>query len=219
MKGADMPKREYGEFAPVAADWSPEVSAPTRARPAVMRSISLLAFDPGGTTGWSLMELPLKYNGDIIFHAPFQKIIAIGSKSWHHGQINCSDENAAFWQIGRLLNKAKDAAVITERFILAAQRSEKSDTLLAPVRLNSLIEHHLWRQGRPLFSQTTGVVKPAFRDDRMKHFKVYTSEGGLEHARDADKHLLYFIKRCLGKERKAQVLRELAWPYHFGSNK
>jgi hypothetical protein len=213
-----LPPRYYGQFAPANVDWYP----PERKRviaPASNDSVGLLAFDPGGTTGWSLMTLPREIDGRNIFDHEFKQIIVAGHGTWEHGQINCTEsEDEGFYAIRKLIDLASHAAVITERFILAKNRNEKQDTLLSPERLNALIKHHLWCKGRELFGQTTGVVKPAMTDARLRHFKVFTSKGSLNHARDADRHLLYFIKRCMTSAPRHEIVRHKAWPHIFGEN-
>jgi len=180
-------------------------------------TLSLLAFDPGGTTGWSLMTLPVKINGlSTLEELDFRALLNQSKRyGWSHGQIDCSDEEFGIWQIGKILDQWSHAAIITEQFILMSGRSEKSATLLTPERLNSHIKYMMWRLAKPVFQQTAGMVKAPINDARLKVYECYTSEGGLEHARDADRHLLFYLKRVMGKDIKARRMRAKAWPHIY----
>jgi hypothetical protein len=168
--------------------------------------LPLIAFDPGGTTGWSLIVLPveafeLKDISKILQHARF----------WRHGQVDCFDvNNGAFVLRKNLIDQWPTAALVFEKFQLYSG-SRKVD--LTPVELNAILGHHLWIKRRAMHFQQPSMAK-RMNDARMKDLKVYVREGGLEHARDADRHVVMMIRRCM--ENKGW--KERLWPHVFANN-
>ena len=175
----------------------------------------ILAFDPGGTTGWSLCVLPTQWGTQSIFTMP-QDVILRSKVHWYHGQIDCilSEDHGVHHMI-RLIEEWPHAAIVVEDFILRPHNHETSRDLLSPVRITAKIEHHLWRNNRKMWLQTPAQAKTVSSDDRLKAWGVYTKEGGLQHARDADRHVILFLRRCMGV--KGTATRNVAWPHLFES--
>lgn len=176
--------------------------------------LPILAIDPGGTTGWSLLVLRKKWCGDKdIFSWPFDVIIK-HKLIWEHGELNCRDyENEGSYQIGKLIDNWPSAVVVIEDFILRSDRREKTRDLLSPVRITAKIESHLWTKGRKVLLQSPSQAKSAITDDRLRYWGFYNSKGGLVHARDADRHALLFLRRCMGAN--GLGLRTTAWPHIY----
>lgn len=188
-------------------------SKPRKQFPAPPDTASILAFDPGGTTGWSLLVLPRNWGNQNTFAMP-QDVILRNKIRWHHGEIDCIvSEDQAVRHINKLIDQWPGAAIVVEDFILRPHRNEMSRDLLSPVRITAKIEHHLWRYNRKMWLQTPAQAKSVSSDDRLKAWGVYTSSGGLQHARDADRHVMLFLRRCMGS--KGIALRNVAWPHLF----
>lgn len=168
--------------------------------------LPLMAFDPGGTTGWSFICLPLeafvlKDISKILQHARF----------WKHGQVDCSDVNRGAFVIRKnLIDRWPTAALVFESFQIYPG-GRKVD--LTPVEFNAIVGHHLWIRKRTRHWQQPSMAK-RMTNERMKDLKVYTRVGGLEHARDADRHVVMTIRRCL--ENKG--MKERLWPHEFANN-
>lgn len=166
---------------------------------------NLCAFDPGGTTGWSVMSV----HPDALVEDDVKVLENI--EHWAHGQFS-GDEDKITQQMLELLEAWPDAVVVIEDFILRAYR--KDDDLLSPVRITSKLEFGL--QFWPglygvvprIFKQQPSLAKSAVTDDRLREWGMYEREGGEEHARDADRHSLTFLRRAKESER----LRKVAWP-------
>lgn len=173
----------------------------------------ILAFDPGGTTGWSLLVLPKRWGTSISLSMP-QDVILRSKVRWHHGQIDCSiNEDSGVHHLIKLIDEWPSAAIVVEDFILRPHRNEMSRELLSPVRITAKIEHHLWKNRRKMWLQTPAQAKTVGSDERLKAWGVYTREGGLQHARDADRHVMLFLRRCMGN--KGIATRNVAWPHLF----
>ena len=110
-----------------------------------------------------------------------------------------------------LIDTWPSAVVIIEDFIL--QKLNKGRDLLSPVRIGSKIEYQLYKQGRTVQWQLPAAAKTTVSDARLKELQLYDSRGGFEHARDADRHVVLFIRRCLGIHSLLKELRHKAWPH------
>ena len=97
--------------------------------------LPILAFDPGGHTGWSLLRLNLKapdFTGDnkCVFTDPksyttgYAFTNRLSRIHWEHGEIDCSEyehsgkENKGVYDCMSLIDTWPSAVVIIEDFIL-----------------------------------------------------------------------------------------------------
>lgn len=172
--------------------------------------LPLIAFDPGGTTGWSLLVLPREINGIDIFSLPFGDILK-NRVIWEHGEIDCYEEDLGASAMMQLVQEYPNAGVVVEDFVLRADRFERSRNLLSPVRLTAKLEHYLWRTGRKMLLQQPSLAKTTVTDDRLKIWGCYVP--GMPHARDADRHIITFIRRCYGPQ--GFPLRHNTWTYAY----
>ena len=172
--------------------------------------VPILAVDPGGITGWSLLVLPKEHIGKDIWSCD-QRVLLNNKMNWFHGEIDCTkDELLGTYHLKKLIDEWPSAAVVMEGFQLRQMAVD-----LSPVRIIARIEDHLWRHGRPMFTQMP-AMKATANDARLKDWGVYTSSGGLQHARDADRHAMIFMRRLLeGNGRKHFEIREKAWPHIY----
>ena len=178
-------------------------------------ALPIITIDPGGTTGWSLLVLKREVLGRNVFDHPLEMILRSKMK-WDHGEIDCRQtEDQSVYSLRKLIDEWPSAAVVIEDFILRTQRREQSRELLSPVRITAKLEHHLWLCKRKMFLQQPAMAK-RMTDERLKQLGVYSREGGLQHARDADRHAIMFIRRCMDGA-KGVVLQEQSWPNVFSS--
>lgn len=181
---------------------------------------TIIAIDPGGTTGWSKINLRKEITKDGVRESIWKQNLDTilsdkGKLWWKHGQIDARGprENLAIYQLCEMIDETPGAAVVLEDFILRIDRREKSRDLLSPVRINAAIMQHLWRQNRRVILQQPALAKTTATDDRLKLWGVYVREGGLQHARDADRHIITFIRRCMNPT--DENVRRAAWPHHY----
>lgn len=167
--------------------------------------LALMTFDPGGTTGWSLIVLPRTD-----FRCSIESLLA-SQYLWLHGEVDCFDVNrGAFLLRKNLIDQWPTAALVFEKFQLYSG-GRKVD--LSPVELNAILGHHLWVRKRDRHWQQPSMAK-RMTNERMKDLNVYVREGGLEHARDADRHVVMMIRRCM--ENKGW--KERLWPHVFAND-
>ncbi|AKJ72389.1 hypothetical protein AU099_gp46 [Gordonia phage GTE8] len=187
--------------------------------------LNVVAFDPGGTTGWSIMRVDPKKLLDKTVR-PHETIL-----DWYHGEIDCgansgqisntaaaqgidlggsaSGEAAGVFMMERLIRlggRVPAATVVVEDFILRTQ-SKKRDAI-SPVRLISSLDTLLWmeRIAPEAAKQQPSEAETTITDERLKQWGFWVS--GSRHARDADRHALLFIRKV--REQRAKVFR--AWP-------
>ncbi len=125
------------------------------------------------------------------------------------GSLNPEGEGAGVRRLMVLIDNHPDAVIVIEDFIL--ERSEKSRDLLSAVRVTARLDQELWERGRRSFKQDRANAKGTMNNARLKEFGIYQIAGGLGHARDADRHAVYFLRRCQNKPQ----LRHEAWPHLF----
>lgn len=196
----------------------------------------VLAFDPGGTTGWCAMgvhrDVLLGASGpDDLLHKRLEIFeygqIDCGTRHGEtgigmhlgHGALNLPGENRGVNEMITLAMSPEyhDAVVVIEDFIL--ERSERSRDLLSPVRITSSFSFGLSQvasrehMGR-VFLQNRSLVKTTCTNDRLRRWALYDEHSG-DHARDATRHAYYFLRDCRGHDQKAQIKRHYAWDHFY----
>lgn len=129
--------------------------------------------------------------------------------------ISTTGESAGVSELLSLIETWPGAAVVTEDFIL--RKFDQGRDILAPVRVMEKFEFGLWVLGRDKqsFRQQPSMAKTTVTDQRLKNWGFYRRDGGLRHARDADRHAITFLRRC-SQGKAGRLLREKAWPHLYG---
>lgn len=183
----------------------------------------VIAIDPGGTTGWSMIsivpEVLIVDNAHIL-----DNII-----NHQHGQVDCGTrrgnldsslhpgisthgEFSGVYDLAKFIRSWPCAAVIIENFTLRQLRMDSD--LLSPVRVTAALGQRLWETGRDYHVQSPSDAKNVCTDDRLKEWGLYDATDGMKHARDADRHAILFLRKAKSNKR----LRELAWPHLYGED-
>lgn len=174
--------------------------------------VAVIAIDPGGTTGWSLMVLPPEALSD-----PDERILA-NIVQHKHGEVSSlqgksgdyeEGESIAVDDLWTLIEAWPEAAVVIEDFILNVRRRDRD--LLSPVRITSKITFLLWKNRRTWTKQSPSDAKNTCSDERLKKWGMYQRHGGLEHARDADRHALLLLRKAKASARD----RARIWPHLY----
>lgn len=182
---------------------------------------TVIAIDPGGTTGWSLISVhpesltapDASFLDNIFVHQHGQ--VDCGSHRGNlgtslHSGISTDGEFSGVYDLAKFIHQWPCASVVIEDFVLRTQRMDRD--LLSPVRVTSALGYSLWRKGRDYHVQSPADAKRTCSDDRLKQWHMYDSTGGLQHARDADRHAILFLRKAKAK----RAFRAKAWPHLYG---
>jgi hypothetical protein len=184
-------------------------------------SATVIALDPGGTTGWSLLsvhpqsltEPDADFLENIFDHQHGE--VDCGSHRGNlgtslHSGISTDGEFSGVYDLVKLIDSWPMAAVVMEDFVLRQMRMDRE--LLSPVRITAAIGYAIWRKGRDYHVQGPADAKRVCTDDRLKRWGMYDPYGGLRHARDADRHAILFLRKAKAKAN----FRANAWPHLYG---
>lgn len=182
---------------------------------------TVIAIDPGGTTGWSLISV---HPGCFV-----EKDAGVLSNIFvhQHGQVDCGThrgnygtslhtgistdgEFSGVFDLAKFIHAWPSAAVVIEDFTLNQFRRDRE--LLSPVRITAALGYCLWRHGRDYHVQSAGDAKRVCTDERLKNWGMYDPVGSLIHARDADRHALLFLRKC----KQSNEFRAVAFPHLYG---
>lgn len=173
---------------------------------------TVCAFDPGGTTGWSVMSV----HPDALIDP--EVLVLDNMLNWQHGQIQCNNErgkyspqfeNDGIDAIMAIIDAWPGALVVFEDFIMRTSRRDRET--LTPVRIIAACDHQLYRRGRFMHKQQPSEAKGTCSDTRMREWGLYERAGGMGHARDADRHAMLAIRKALSRA----GTRHLYWPYIY----
>lgn len=154
--------------------------------------LNVLAVDPGGMTGWSIMTTTVD---KVVNRSLSLEEMVV---TWRHGEIPSEGdfgEQVAVEVLVTLLDHvgSHSTTVVLENFV--PQRLDKSKAFLSPVRLNSAFEQLLFQE-QVSWTKQMPREKGAMDDNRLKAKGFY--ERGMGHARDADRHALLFLQKLQG---------------------
>jgi hypothetical protein len=163
-------------------------------------TVTCVWFDPGGTTGWAVVQVltEVYFGGGSLSVLPNVTYWATGELRGHEPE-QCAG-------MVTLVDQFHRVAVGTEDFVL--RRFSGDRALLAPVRLNAMLELALW-QHRPrmrLFMQSPADAKSVCTDARMLRWGYGLGDRS-PHERDALRHALLFLRRA----RERPMLARAAW--------
>lgn len=154
----------------------------------VLDGYQVIAFDPGGTTGWALFQVhPDAMGGD-----PDIPVIP-NIEWWTAGEFTGNLDDQCDEAV-ELINSWPNARLVSEAFILRQLNAD-----LAPVEMNAKMR---WAFRPRYFSmQQASMAMSTVTDDRQKSWGLWVP--GKPHARDGVKHAVTFLKR-----RKEAAVRE-----------
>lgn len=145
---------------------------------------TVIAFDPGGTTGWALFCV----HPDALLLPDI--LILNNIQHWAFGELTGTE----FAQVDGMLELADNwpkAALLVEDFIL--RRFDMSRNALAPVRLNAALRYAV--APRFVHLQQAQLAKTTITDARLRAFGFWEQTENKVHARDGIRHGLTFLKR------------------------
>lgn len=165
----------------------------------------VLAFDPGGTTGWAVFGVWPEAMAD-----PAQKLLS-NVAFWSAGEFTGDEDGQVDSMLGLVEAWPEESDIAVEDFIL--RQFTMARDLLAPVRVTAAFQYGLrsLRPGNPrtYTRQQPSLAMRSVTDERLKAWGFWAPLKGLPHARDAVKHAvtrLRLLKDQFMKEsRRAEV--------------
>lgn len=167
-----------------------------------MKALVTVWADPGITTGWSIHRVPI---GLLLREG---QVGAMRQIKWSSGQFNPGSTSASVDQFldlaraayERLCDEEDVFCLGSEDFILRMMSTERS--LLEPVRFNAVLDDRLRGTGMWAERQSSSDAMKTITDARLKLWGAY--KPGADHARDAQRHGLLFLRRFAADVRVRQ---------------
>lgn len=165
-----------------------------------------VAGDPGGTTGAAVVSVPR----DTVFgKAPYAGIRIEDYLHLSGSEPEMAGALAELWLLYKQI-AGERVPLILERFSLRVM--SRDERMLSPVRITALIKERvpvLDSAGRAqVFFQDVGEAKRVVSNARLKAWGIEAPLiGGEDHARDALRHDVLFLRRAA----QSRSLRQEAW--------
>lgn len=182
----------------------------------VGKNLVIFAVDPGTSTGWSALKVPV---ARLVATGATRTLPWC---RWRHGTVLRSgtlgtghlaqavDDSRHVTHLMNVARKVHEEMVFdgdedegwpADEFVFVLEsfslRMLSMDTnLLAPVRVLDRLVDRLWTAGSrvPVFYQSPSDAKNSVSNERLKRWHMYDPSSG-EHARDADRHAILFLRR------------------------
>lgn len=152
---------------------------------------SIMTLDPGGTTGWSWFN-------------PEDNVVLCGQISGSHHEELYRFLSTRFGSNTHFFH-ADGKQIVYESFQFRQFRGfDKSKVELDSVEYIGVIKLYSQMTGIPLHPQTASLAKNFVHDEKLRLLGWYKLTSGLVHARDALRHLLYYL--CVIKHVKEPII-------------
>lgn len=171
---------------------------------------TVIAIDPGGTTGWAKMSM----DRNVLLDSKAD--LSARNIDWTKGQVDCGSRRGELQDNGistgeflgvqditRLLRENPTAAVVIEDFTLRQFRQDRD--LLSPVRITAAIGYSLWLDGREYFTQTPADAKRVCTDTALRQWGLYDGDN-MVHARDATRHAVLMLRKIKSNKKLRERL-------------
>ena len=161
--------------------------------------VGIFAVDPGTTTGVAYNDTPL------VTGLPPKDAFAQAGLTVE--QVDCNDERegtseiVGLWEVltqGWKIQGVQQQHMffVIEDFILRPGPHSSARSGLSPVRMTARIQGQLDRARQPVYIfQTPADAKATWTNERLRRADLWTK--GMEHGRDATRHMALFYKRHL----------------------
>jgi hypothetical protein len=145
---------------------------------------TVIAIDPGVTTGWAMFVVKKFAMLD-----PNYKIMD-NVVCWRGEDLD-GDENEQVRTLLRLIRSRPQAHVVIEDFTL--RKFTRDRELLAPVRIGAKIEYGMFVDRRKVNWQQPALAKTTLTDERLKALGLWAQMS--PHTRDSIRHALTYLRR------------------------
>lgn len=172
---------------------------------------TVFAVDPGGTTGWSVLSVRPEALAD-------PKVLILANITmWQHGQVDClTDELWGVSILQEIAMTVPGSVVLVEQFVI--RRFDQKEDFLSPVRITAAFDYALrTRAGVRTYRQQPSEALRTCTDARLKEWGLYEREGGMGHARDADRHGVLWLRKAKDPK-QGRVRRHEWWPHIYNED-
>lgn len=152
-----------------------------------------IAFDPGGTTGWSVVSVH-----DVAMRDKDYKILEnVVHRAW--GQFT-GPMTSQVAEMLEMVSEWETAKIVIEQFIL--RKFTADPCLLDPVRVTAAFEFGLADRRkkrdtpRAVIFQQPSLAMTTMTDERLRAIGWLEGTAGQPHARDAERHNLTWLRRA-----------------------
>lgn len=162
--------------------------------------LAIMAFDPGGTTGWCATLFRLGHLA-LLREQGLRAFFASEALTLTSGQLTGSETSQALAARGLIRagvaeGRADYIILLYESFILRQMRKDRD--LLSPVRVTAKLEMiNELEWGFPELYQQPSLAKSSMPNARLRALKLYRP--GKPHANDAIRHNVTLIRRLATK--------------------
>ena len=183
---------------------------------------TVISIDPGGTTGWSVMvvhpealvdpKVPILSNIEHRDNGQIRAMpVPLGKAKVKVRDLSHEERACIRILMHDVIERWPGAVIVIEDFIL--RKSGMSRELLSPVRLTAALEWAIDALPVPyeIVRQTPSEAMQTATDERLKKWGLYARAGGQQHARDADRHSITFMR----KAKYSGGVRAMAWPHLY----
>lgn len=166
-----------------------------------MSCVTVLALDPGGTTGWAVLTCSIE-------------VFGFGDGTEVHKRIKHKDSGEIYGEpieqadeIGDLYDAWPDAAIVIEHF-----QPRQAAYELSAIQAETICEYIAFvdRRDETTFKQLPALAMTTATNERLKRWGLY--KPGSEHSKDAMRHAITFLRRAS----ENTGLAKTAWPFAFG---
>jgi hypothetical protein len=162
--------------------------------------LAIMAFDPGGTTGWCATSFRLGHLA-LLRERGLKAFLMSEALTLTSGQLTGSENSQALKaadliQAGVDRGEADYVLLLYEDFILRQKRKDRD--LLSPVRMTAKLEMvNELNWGFPELKQQPSLAKTSMPNSRLKALKLYRP--AMPHANDGIRHNVTLIRRFAQK--------------------
>lgn len=152
--------------------------------------MKILALDPGGTTGWAMMEdseEPLGLEHEQTW--PGVSMVVRHNRAWTRGQLGPEPHHSDLYALLELAHTEHDFTVVCESFQYRNQ--SRPGLVLDSVEYIGITKLFAADRNVKLTMQTASVAKTFVSDDKIKKLDLWYP--GWRHSMDATRHLLYHL--------------------------
>lgn len=150
-----------------------------------MSQLTVLAFDPGGTTGWA------RYKADKIVSP--DGVAEYFNEKWEFGHLEGDHHSKLVFLIE--FSRTEIFHLVTESFEFRQGTTRRTGLDLSSKEYIGVMKHWCQENDVKLNQQTAALAKVFVTDKKLKAMDLWSKN---KHSRDAARHLIFYMVNRLG---------------------